>query len=64
MRASQTRFYVFQPSKIWEAGNPVDPQKDKKKIKAKTEAHARRQLPDISLGRVWVLIDTIEKETV
>ncbi|MGW4270835.1 hypothetical protein ACWEGQ_00355 [Streptomyces seoulensis] len=53
--------YAFQQSKIWEAGNPVDPNAAKVTIKVpanKGEAAARRKLPLAEMGRVWVLIST------
>ena len=55
-------FFVFQESKIWEAGNPVDPLGKTVRIKAKNELRARRRLPETNLGRVWILIDTINNK--
>ncbi|WP_433855144.1 hypothetical protein [Streptomyces kronopolitis] len=52
---------TFQQSRIWEAGNPVDPNTDKVTVKVppgKGEASARRRLPQADTGRVWVLVGT------
>ena len=52
--------YVFQRSKIWEAGNPIDATSAPVRIKVpdgSQEARARRKLPAPGTGRVWVLID-------
>ena len=57
--------YVFQRSKIWEAGNPVDPTSEPVRIKVpdgSQEARARRRLPEPGVGRVWILI-AIEEGT-
>jgi hypothetical protein len=57
--------YVFQRSKIWEAGNPVDPTSEPVRIKVpdgSQEARARRKLPKPGVGRVWILI-SIEEST-
>lgn len=53
--------YTFRQSKIWEAGNPIDENRDPITISAKSEGRARRKLPDIGLGRVWILTDVKEK---
>lgn len=50
--------YVFQESKIFEAGDPVDTARTKKVIKAKTEARARSLLPRPETGRRWILVET------
>lgn len=47
--------YTFRTSRIWEAGDPVDPNGQHAYIKAKSEERARRQLPDAGLGRKWIL---------
>lgn len=55
--------YVFQRSKIWEAGNPVDPTSETVRIKVpdgSQEARARRKLPKPGVGRVWILISIEE----
>lgn len=50
-------YFTFQESKIWESGDPVDPNGDRKKIRAKSEMKARKKLPETSsIGRVWVLV--------
>ena len=51
--------FTFQQSKIMEAGDPVDPMGEKRRIKARREVNARRQLPKL-IGRSWVLIKTEE----
>lgn len=51
--------FTFQQSKIWEAGNPVDPETDPVTVKmppGRGEASARRLLPKPGTGRVWVLV--------
>jgi len=52
--------FMYQESKIWEAGNPVDVNGKWVRIKAKTEERARKQLPDPDSGRTWVLIKSSE----
>lgn len=51
--------FIFQESKVWEAGNPPAEDRPKRSIKAKNEARAKKKLPQAEMGRVWVLIDTI-----
>lgn len=51
--------YVFQQSRIWESGDPVDPHGERIKRKARSEDRARKTLPDPGMGRRWVLVDTI-----
>jgi hypothetical protein len=51
--------YIFQQSRILEAGDPVD--QDRKKVVIKVpdgspEHRARRQLPLPGMGRIWVLV--------
>jgi hypothetical protein len=51
--------YIFQQSKIWEAGNPVD--QDSKPLSVKVphnspEHRARRRLPPPGMGRIWLLV--------
>lgn len=51
--------YVFQRSKIWEAGNPIDASSASVRIKVpdgSPEARARQKLPATGMGRVWILI--------
>lgn len=52
------KFYTFQTSFIMEAGDPVDPRGKVVTVKAKSEARARRTLPDIGIGRRWILVNT------
>ena len=48
--------YTFQESKIFEGSkDSVDPTRDPVTISAKSEAKARRNLPDTTLGRHWIL---------
>lgn len=54
------KVYIFQPSKIWEAGNPVDPSAKPVRVVAKNEIRARKKLP-MQLGRTWILISTHDK---
>ena len=49
--------FVFQESLIWEHGDPVDPRRPQKVIKAKSEPKARRLLPKPDTGRTWVLVE-------
>lgn len=50
-------YFEFQESKIWEGGNPLDPNGKKVMIRAKSENRARRKLPkNSSIGRHWILI--------
>lgn len=53
--------FVFQPSYIWEAGDPPDPKQKKVKIRATSEERARKKISrkPIELGRKWVLVDVI-----
>lgn len=50
-------WFTFQQSKIFEAGNPVDPHGHRVRIKAKSEERARGRLGSPGSGRSWVLID-------
>lgn len=53
--------YVFQLSKIWEAGNPVDSTQPEVKVKVPDGSSLARALKKIDppeLGRVWVHIRT------
>lgn len=52
--------YIFQPSRIWEAGDPVDKNKPPVRIRAKSEGKARAKLKDPGLGRKWILVEVIE----
>lgn len=58
--------YIFQESKIWEAGNPVDPNGKRVTIKMPKadEKKARRKLPPTDLGRQWVLVEVIDNNGV
>jgi hypothetical protein len=51
--------YVFQRSKIWEAGNPIDASSKPVSVKVpdgSPEARARKKLPEPGTGRVWILV--------
>lgn len=48
--------YVFQESKIWESGNPVDPNGRVFKTKRRSLERAKKSLPIPGGGRWWVLI--------
>lgn len=53
--------YVFQKSKIWQAGDPIDPDSEPVTVKVqpgKGEEAARRRLPESGLGRKWILLRT------
>jgi hypothetical protein len=55
--------YIFQRSKIWEAGNPIDTSSKPVRIKVpdgSQEARARKKLPEPGMGRVWILIGVEE----
>jgi hypothetical protein len=52
--------YIFQQSRILEAGDPVDQESKKVVIKVpdgSPEHRARRLLPPSGMGRIWVLVD-------
>ena len=55
-------FYYFQESYIWDGANRADKNRPVKKIKAKNEERARRQLPPAGLGRNWLAIPNPEDE--
>ncbi|HEY9412393.1 MAG TPA: hypothetical protein VIP77_22635 [Jiangellaceae bacterium] len=48
--------YVFQESRIWEAGDPIDPDGRVHRTRQRTLARARKHLPAPDVGRRWVLI--------
>ena len=48
--------FTFKQSKIWEAGDPVDPDGETVSVRAKSEGKARMILPSPGTGRVWVLL--------
>lgn len=48
--------YAFQESRIWEAGDPVDPDGRVHKTKQRALWRARRSLPAPGTGRKWILI--------
>jgi len=50
-------WFKFQQSKIWEAGDPVDPYGQVKRIKGKSLDKAVKRLPDPGLGRRWVAVE-------
>jgi hypothetical protein len=55
--------YYFQRSQIWEAGDPPDANSEIVRVKVQKggPGRARRQLPSIGLGRVWVQVDQTGK---
>lgn len=57
VRASNATTFTFQRSKIWEgSNNNLDATYEPVNIKHKDEAGARGQLPEIGMGRKWILI--------
>lgn len=54
--------YHFQPSRIWEAGNPPDPSQPVVRVKVSKGGpdRARRQLGPLGLGRVWVQVEPVK----
>lgn len=58
VRASNAKTFTFQRSKIWEGStNNLDDTYEPVNVKHKDEAGARGQLPEIGMGRQWILIE-------
>lgn len=54
--------FIFQQSRIFEAGDPIDPNGEQRIVKGKDEQRARAQLPSPGTGRRWVLLSQLVDE--